>query len=978
MNGITHKQAIQWIDRRLDGLLNDRQIMTLDKHLRSCDSCSAYAADMDGLSVRVKNGLHRRWNDKSGPSQDVLEYVTAKASRIPLTNRLASGLKLTSGLITLIALAVFMSLMISQLQDASPATVGGEIATSSPWVEDRLLAFASDQTGNSDIYTVRADGSRLTNLTDHPAHDSNPIWSLDAKRIVFDSGRDGFQQIYSMKADGSDVIQLTHGDSHHYLPMNIHGETNPWSPDGTKLLFLQRNSGFEAANLYSLDTNSGATVMLASGNVQFNNLSWSPNGSYIGYVLNDSPTPDATFTPGIYIINALGGTPIAISELLPATDSINSPSYYWSRDGNSIVFIAHRTLEGATDQWIAYEAVLESQQLIERATSSMIMESWWDETSFVISYGTDLYTLMWLRADGTSSAFKPFERCDLTLEADHGFLTRRSPNGSQAISVTCPNKDLWFYYASPDGSIIRPLTDSPISSISSDNAVTSINWSSGDQFIAVTQVSPAKSSLYILNVENSASQPVEIVISESEFITTPSWQPITRNEVMEEEQTPKPTEVVAQEIFPPIGTGVSNGEWIAFIGGEMIPNPADLAAPTLNYDVHMIHPDGSGLTNLTQFPAHYHTLQWSPNGQSLLFMRENPGRNDVTIMRHFAGLETGYLEVMPIVDPDHHGYSWSPNSDKIVFASASSGNYDIYTVYADGRFDPELTQLTNDPAHDVGFVWSPDGNQIAYRRVDGENFSIMVMNADGSNQHEVARGVGEIRLHWSMDEKSIYASTVGGWPPESQNSHLECEACVPGPAVYQIDWNGPSVQQIYTEEDASKVTAWYVYDTPPNSFYFMRIRPPVFVELWGTWFRAEGNSVTEIGEMDPQHTCESASGNILNEYISPNPRFSVIANFCAFRFDLYLADREASAPEKKFIHLLQLPLETSGQGGDSATVPMLWSPDGRWLIYDGGNQSFYLLDVEQILRDPMTEPAILFKSDRNVFEFSELAWQPAP
>src|SRR5688572_2810985 len=149
MNGITHKQAIQWIDRRLDGLLNDSQLVALGEHLRSCDSCSAYAADMDGLSARVKNGLNRRWNEKSGPSQDGMEHVIAKATNIPLRRRIASGVKLLAGVTTLIMLGFLINLMVSRLQGTSTSASETETANNSAPAENRLLAFASDQTGNS-------------------------------------------------------------------------------------------------------------------------------------------------------------------------------------------------------------------------------------------------------------------------------------------------------------------------------------------------------------------------------------------------------------------------------------------------------------------------------------------------------------------------------------------------------------------------------------------------------------------------------------------------------------------------------------------------------------------------------------------------------------------------------------------------------------------------------------------------------------
>jgi hypothetical protein len=67
--------------------------------------------------------------------------------------------------------------------------------------------------------------------------------------------------------------------------------------------------------------------------------------------------------------------------------------------------------------------------------------------------------------------------------------------------------------------------NSPIPSFTVDNSVTNMTWSSDDHFIAVTLVSPKKSSLYILNVKEPAAQPKEIVISSAELYEAPSWQP---------------------------------------------------------------------------------------------------------------------------------------------------------------------------------------------------------------------------------------------------------------------------------------------------------------------------------------------------------------------------------------------------------------------------------------------------------------------
>ena len=82
MNGISHQQAVKWINRRLDGLLTERQLLLLEEHLRSCDECSAYAAEMGGLPAQLQHKFHARWDEKPGPSQKVMQHVTTKARKI--------------------------------------------------------------------------------------------------------------------------------------------------------------------------------------------------------------------------------------------------------------------------------------------------------------------------------------------------------------------------------------------------------------------------------------------------------------------------------------------------------------------------------------------------------------------------------------------------------------------------------------------------------------------------------------------------------------------------------------------------------------------------------------------------------------------------------------------------------------------------------------------------------------------------------
>ena len=123
MNGISHKQAIHWIHRRLDGLLDEKQRLLLDEHLNSCDRCRAYASEMNLLPARLQNEFHARWDEKPGPSPKFMEHIVANAKRIPMANRVSSGLKLFAGAAALVALGFIINLVVSQLRDASTAAI---------------------------------------------------------------------------------------------------------------------------------------------------------------------------------------------------------------------------------------------------------------------------------------------------------------------------------------------------------------------------------------------------------------------------------------------------------------------------------------------------------------------------------------------------------------------------------------------------------------------------------------------------------------------------------------------------------------------------------------------------------------------------------------------------------------------------------------------------------------------------------------
>jgi hypothetical protein len=67
------------------------------------------------------------------------------------------------------------------------AIPGEAVSHSSLSPDGMRMAFASNTTGNSDIWVQNVDGSDLRQLTDDEAADAWPVWSPDGRSIVFAS-----------------------------------------------------------------------------------------------------------------------------------------------------------------------------------------------------------------------------------------------------------------------------------------------------------------------------------------------------------------------------------------------------------------------------------------------------------------------------------------------------------------------------------------------------------------------------------------------------------------------------------------------------------------------------------------------------------------------------------------------------------------------------------------------------------------------
>jgi TolB protein len=105
------------------------------------------------------------------------------------------------------------------------------------WSPDgRKLAVVLSKDGNSQIYTVSADGSGApVRLTNSSGIDTEPRYSADGASIYFTSDRGGSPQIYRMGAGGGDAQRVSFEGSYNVSPRP--------SVDGKSLAFISRREG---------------------------------------------------------------------------------------------------------------------------------------------------------------------------------------------------------------------------------------------------------------------------------------------------------------------------------------------------------------------------------------------------------------------------------------------------------------------------------------------------------------------------------------------------------------------------------------------------------------------------------------------------------------------------------------------------------------------------------------------------------------
>ena len=181
--------------------------------------------------------------------------------------------------------------------------------------DGQTIYFASNQSGNFEIYSIDINGNGLQLLTNGIGSLYAPELSPNGERIIFTNNGNG---LWVMNPDGSDPHAITFKD-----------DIDPtWSPDGSMIAFASNRNGNR--QLFVANANGKKANQVTDLNNMGGRSSWSPDGTKLAFYRGPSGDRD------IYVINIDGS---GLQRLTNGGDNLG-PS--WSPDGEWIAFTSFR------------------------------------------------------------------------------------------------------------------------------------------------------------------------------------------------------------------------------------------------------------------------------------------------------------------------------------------------------------------------------------------------------------------------------------------------------------------------------------------------------------------------------------------------------------------------------------------------------------------------------------------------------------